>query len=61
MVSSKARISITDGHMSSHLVYASSSFFWQHLDGQQEGQQQQQHRNGHANKNITKGSAKMPI
>jgi hypothetical protein len=47
--------------MSSHFVYASSSFFWQHLDGQQEGQQQQQHKNGQVHKNITKGSRNTPI
>ena len=45
----RAIMRTTPGQISSHLVYCSSSFFWQHLDGQQEGQTQQQHKKGQIN------------
>lgn len=55
---SRAKIRTTVGQMSSHFVYCSSSFFWQHLEGQQEGQTQQQHKNIQIKMMIIKPSAK---
>lgn len=60
MTNRRERTRIADGHLSSHLVYGTPSFCWQHLEGQLAGQQQQQQRKGHANKNTKKGNRKAP-
>lgn len=58
---SRARMRVTAGQYSSHLVYCSSSLFWQHLEGQHWGHAQQQNKNGERMMIKTSPSMNGPI